>query len=94
MFSGLGVVACGRLDSSGTDSRAMFSPTKKQAVPTIAAPTASQRKGLRHVVNNSGRSNLKVRLRYAKKALASPRAAPAPNTIIASANGLAAGDMP
>jgi hypothetical protein len=77
VFSGLGVVACGRLDSSGrTDSRAMFSPTKKQAVPAIAAPTASQRKGLRHVVNNSGRSNLKVRLRYAKKALASPRAAP------------------
>jgi hypothetical protein len=40
VFSGLGVVACGRLDSSGrTDSRAMFSPTKKQAAPAIAAPT-------------------------------------------------------
>ena len=89
MFSGRGVVAWGRLDPSGrTDSRAMFSPPKKQAVPTIAAATASQRKGLRHVMKSSGRSNLKMRLSYAKKALVSPRVAPTPNTNIASANGL------
>jgi hypothetical protein len=66
----------------------MFSPPKKQAVPAIAATTASQRKGLRHVVKSSGRSNLRVRLRYAKNALVSPIAAPTPKTIIASANGL------
>ena len=78
------------LSSGRTDCRAIFIPTTKQAAPAIAVATASQRKGLRHVANNSGRSNLKVRLRYAKNALVNPRAAPTANTSIASANGLAA----
>ena len=76
------------VSSGRTDSRAMFNPLRKQAVPAIAAATASQRKGLRHLVRSSGRSNLNVRLRYAKKALVSPRVAPTPKTIIASAKAL------
>jgi len=65
----------------------MFNPPRKQAVPAIAAATASQRKGLRQLLS-AGRSSLKVRPRYATNALVNPKAAPAPNTIIASAMGL------
>ena len=57
------LITDGLVPSSGrTETRAMFIPPTKQAAPAIAAATASQRKGLRDVVNR-GRSNLKVRLR-------------------------------
>jgi hypothetical protein len=63
----------------------MFRPVRKQAVPSIAAPTASHLKGILQEAFG-GRSILKVRLRYAKNAVAKPKTAPAPKTIMASAN--------
>jgi hypothetical protein len=56
---------------------------------------ASHRKGILQEASG-GRSILKVRLRYAKNAVAKPKIAPAPKTIIASANFsvLSADDVP
>ena len=46
---------------------------------------ASQRNGILQEASG-GRSILKVPLRYAKNAVAKPKTAPTPKTIIASAN--------